>query len=91
MAKKEFNRYKEVWDESGKMLKDPAGYLNENHTHNIDDVIGLEEKLTGYDENVTRVDNHIKNNDVHVSEEDRKKWNAGGVIVDSENLFLIGG
>ena len=84
MAKKEFNRYKEVWDESGKMLKDPAGYLNENHTHNIDDVIGLEEKLTGYDENVTRVDNHIKNNDVHVSEEDRKKWNAGGVIVDSE-------
>jgi hypothetical protein len=84
MAKKEFNRYKEVWDESGKMLKDPAGYLNENHTHNIDDVIGLEEKLTGYDENITRVDNHIKNNDVHVSEEDRKKWNAGGVIVDSE-------
>lgn len=35
MAKKEFNRYKEVWDESGKMLKDPAGYLNENHTHII--------------------------------------------------------
>jgi len=84
MAKKEFNRYKEVWDESGKMLNDPAGYLNENHTHNIDDVIGLEEKLSGYDENVTRLDNHIKNNDVHVSEEDRKKWDAGGVTVDSE-------
>ena len=84
MAKKEFNRYKEVWDESGKMLNDPAGYLNENHTHKIDDVIGLEEKLSGYDENTTRLDNHIKNNDVHVSEEDRKKWDAGGVTVDSE-------
>ena len=83
MANKKFNQYKQVWDASAEMLEDPAKYLNENHVHKISDVIGLEEKITEYDTLKDGTNKHINNKDVHVTEEDRERWNNGGITVDS--------
>ena len=59
------------WDD---IINKPSQFPPSPHTHDIEDIIGLQEVLNSVNELQQEVDEHKADNTIHVSQQEKNKW-----------------